>query len=147
MERTGFEPPIPVPKRPGLSGGTGSAAKANRAHSKASSTRRGGTDGSNLSLQRRVIKEPQGAFASSLGRSTFGFWGFATFIPTYVGTVAAKAGLSAQFYSAVAGLLGTGVAIVGFVSLGFCGLTPAIALRSSTPAPPQSRKQTPAPRQ
>jgi len=51
---------------------------------------------------------------------TLGFWGVATFVPTYVGTVAAKAGLSAPFYSAVAGLLGTGVAIVGFISLGFC---------------------------
>ena len=51
---------------------------------------------------------------------TFGFWGVATFVPTYVGTVAAKAGLSAPYYSAVAGLLGTGVAIFGFISLGFC---------------------------
>ena len=51
---------------------------------------------------------------------TFGFRGVATFVPTYVGTVAAKAGLSAPYYSAVAGLLGTGVAIVGFISLGFC---------------------------
>ena len=50
---------------------------------------------------------------------TFGFWGVATFVPTYVGTVAAKAGLSAPYYSAVAGLLGTGVAILGFISLGF----------------------------
>jgi MFS family permease len=50
---------------------------------------------------------------------TFGFWGVATFIPTYVGTVAAKAGLSAPFYSAVAGLLGTGVSIFGFIALGF----------------------------
>src|ERR1700740_2252134 len=51
---------------------------------------------------------------------TFGFWGVATFVPTYVGAVAAKAGLSAPFYSAVAGLLGTGVAFFGFISLGFC---------------------------
>jgi MFS family permease len=50
---------------------------------------------------------------------TFGFWGVATFVPTYVGTVAAKAGLSAPFYSAVAGLLGTGVSIFGFIALGF----------------------------
>jgi MFS family permease len=50
---------------------------------------------------------------------TFGFWGTATFVPTYVGEVAAKAGLSAPYYSAVAGLLGTGAAIIGFVSLGF----------------------------
>ena len=51
---------------------------------------------------------------------TFGFWGVATFVPTYVGTVAAKVGLSAPYYYAVARLLGTGVAIVGFISLGFC---------------------------
>jgi hypothetical protein len=44
----------------------------------------------------------------------------ATFVPTYVGTVATKAGLSAPYYSAVAGLLGTGIAIFGFISLGFC---------------------------
>jgi MFS family permease len=50
---------------------------------------------------------------------TFGFWGVATFVPTYVGTVAAKAHLSAPYYSAIAGLLGTGVAIFGFVALGF----------------------------
>jgi MFS family permease len=51
---------------------------------------------------------------------TFGFWGVATFVPTYVGTVAAKAGLSAPYYSAMAGVLGTGVAIFGFIGLGFC---------------------------
>jgi hypothetical protein len=44
----------------------------------------------------------------------------ATFVPTYVRTVATKAGLSAAYYSAMAGLLGTGIAIFGFVSLGFC---------------------------
>jgi len=41
-------------------------------------------------------------------------------VPTYVGTVAAKAGLSAPYYSAVSGLLGTSVAILGFIALGFC---------------------------
>jgi MFS family permease len=50
---------------------------------------------------------------------TFGFWGVATFVPTYVGTVAAKAGLSAPYYVAVSGLLGTGVSILGFIALGF----------------------------
>jgi MFS family permease len=59
-----------------------------------------------------------GAFLMMLS-VTFGFWGVATFVPTYVGTVAAKAGLSAPYYSAVAGLLGTGVAIFGFITLGF----------------------------
>jgi MFS family permease len=50
---------------------------------------------------------------------TFGFWGVATFVPTYVGTVAHKAGLSAPYYVALSGLLGTGVAIFGFIALGF----------------------------
>jgi MFS family permease len=61
---------------------------------------------------------------------TFGFWGVATFVPTYVGTVAAKAGLSAAHYSAIAGLLGTGVAIFGFVGLGF--LADAIGRKPTT---------------
>jgi MFS family permease len=67
------------------------------------------------SVRRRLIP----AFLMMLS-VTFGFWGVATFVPTYVGTVAAKAGLSAPYYSAIAGLLGTGVAIFGFISLGFC---------------------------
>jgi MFS family permease len=50
---------------------------------------------------------------------TFGFWRVATFVPTYVGTVASKMGLDAPHYAAVAGLLGTGVAICGFITLGF----------------------------
>ena len=50
---------------------------------------------------------------------TFGFWGVATFVPTYVGTVAAKAGLSAPYYSALAGLVTTIVGTFGFVALGF----------------------------
>jgi MFS family permease len=50
---------------------------------------------------------------------TFGFWGVATFVPTYVGTVARSAGLSAPYYVALSGLLGTGVAIFGFIALGF----------------------------
>ena len=50
---------------------------------------------------------------------TFGFWGVATFVPTYVGSVADKVGLDAPHYAAIAGLLGTGVAIFGFITLGF----------------------------
>ena len=65
-------------------------------------------------IRRRLIP----AFLMMLS-VTFGFWGVATFVPTYVGTVAAKASLSAPYYSAVAGLLGTGVAIFGFITLGF----------------------------
>ena len=44
VEEAGFEPPVPLAKRVGLSGGTGSAAK--RAVSKGSSILRG-TEGSN----------------------------------------------------------------------------------------------------
>jgi MFS family permease len=69
-------------------------------------------------LDRSVRSRLIAAFLMMLS-VTFGFWGVATFIPTYVGTVAAKAGLSAPYYSAVAGLLGTGVAIFGFITLGF----------------------------
>jgi MFS family permease len=70
-------------------------------------------------LDRGVRRRLVPAFLMMLS-VTFGFWGVATFVPTYVGTFAAKAGLSAPFYSAIAGLLGTGVAIFGFISLGFC---------------------------
>jgi MFS family permease len=61
---------------------------------------------------------------------TFGFWGVATFVPTYVATVAAKAGLPAPYYSAVAGLLYSGVSIFGFVALGF--LADAIGRKATT---------------
>ena len=50
---------------------------------------------------------------------TFGFWGVATFVPTYVGTVATKMQLNAPFYSAIAGLVATGFGIFGFIALGF----------------------------
>jgi MFS family permease len=59
-----------------------------------------------------------GAFLMMLS-VTFGFWGVATFVPTYVGKVASGMGLSAPYYVAVSGLLGTGVAIFGFITLGF----------------------------
>src|SRR4029077_3685075 len=64
LERTGSQPLIPVPKRPGLSGGTGSAAEANRAHSKASSTRGGDRGFESRSLQQRVYCEPAAFFLS-----------------------------------------------------------------------------------
>jgi MFS family permease len=69
-------------------------------------------------LDRSVRPRLVAAFLMMLS-VTFGFWGVATFVPTYVGTVAAKAGLSGPYYSAVAGLLGTGVATFGFITLGF----------------------------
>ena len=50
---------------------------------------------------------------------TFAFWGVGTFIPTYVGSVAAKAGLSAPAWSAWAGLTTSVCGVFGFISLGF----------------------------
>lgn len=50
---------------------------------------------------------------------TFAFWGVSTFVPTYVGSIAAKAGLPAAHWAGLAGLV-TGVCgTIGFVSLGF----------------------------
>jgi len=50
---------------------------------------------------------------------TFAFWGVGTFVPTYVGSIAAKAGLPATEWSALAGLVFTVCGVVGSVSLGF----------------------------
>jgi MFS family permease len=50
---------------------------------------------------------------------TFAYWGVGTFIPTYVGSVATKAGLSAPYYSGLAGFIGSGCGIAGFITLGF----------------------------
>jgi len=59
-----------------------------------------------------------GAFLMMLS-VTFAFWGVATFIPTYVGSVAKAAGYSAPALSAWAGLISAGCGVFGFVSLGF----------------------------
>ena len=50
---------------------------------------------------------------------TFAFWGVGTFIPTYVGSIAAKAGLSAPYYAGLAGFITSGCGVVGFIVLGF----------------------------
>src|SRR5262249_49613200 len=50
---------------------------------------------------------------------TFAFWGVGTFIPTYVGSVATKSGLSAAEWSAWAGLVTSLCGVVGFITLGF----------------------------
>jgi len=50
---------------------------------------------------------------------TFAFWGVSTFVPTYVGAVAAKAHLPAKAWAGYAGLV-TGICgTAGFVCLGF----------------------------
>jgi MFS family permease len=50
---------------------------------------------------------------------TFAYWGVGTFIPTYVGAVASKAGLSAPYYAGLAGFITSGCGLVGFITLGF----------------------------
>jgi MFS family permease len=103
--------------------------------------RRSGTElaGENVALTRFTVVDLF-ADASVRGRLiaafvlmlsvTFGFWGVATFVPTYVASVAAKAGLSAPHYAALAGLLYTGVQTLGFIALGF--LADAIGRKPTT---------------
>jgi MFS family permease len=50
---------------------------------------------------------------------TFAYWGVGTFIPTYVGSVAAKAGLSATYWAGLAGFVSTAGGVVGYICLGF----------------------------
>ncbi len=67
----------------------------------------------------RAVRRPLiGSFLLMLS-VTFAFWGVGTFIPTYVGSVAAKSGLSAPQWSAWAGLVTSLCGVVGFISLGF----------------------------
>src|SRR6266403_3040692 len=71
-----------------------------------------------LFADRAVRRSLIGAFLMMLS-VTFAFWGVGTFIPTYVGSVAAKAGLSAPTFSAWAGFITGTCGVFGFVSLGF----------------------------
>ena len=50
---------------------------------------------------------------------TFAYWGVGTFIPTYVGSVAAKSGLSAAYWAGLANFVTTAGGLIGFISLGF----------------------------
>jgi MFS family permease len=50
---------------------------------------------------------------------TFAFWGVATFIPTYVGTIATKAGVSAPAFAGWASLITNICGTLGFIALGF----------------------------
>src|SRR5215470_16208418 len=50
---------------------------------------------------------------------TIGYWGVSTFVPSYVGSVAAAAGLPAPRWAALAGLVQNIGALTGFVCFGF----------------------------
>ena len=64
VEEAGFEPPVPLAKRVGLSGATGGAAEAKRAVPRASFILRGDRGFESSSLQRRVTNEPFRRWAS-----------------------------------------------------------------------------------
>src|SRR5438067_7643149 len=50
---------------------------------------------------------------------TIGYWGVSTFVPAYVGSVAAAAALPPQYYAALVGLIQNIGALIGFASFGF----------------------------
>jgi MFS family permease len=51
--------------------------------------------------------------------TTLAWWGISTFVPVYVGAIAAKANLPEQTWQAYAGMAYNVGAIIGYVSLGF----------------------------
>ncbi len=51
--------------------------------------------------------------------TTFAFWGISTWIPPYVGTMAAKAGLPSQEWASYGGMALNGTAVIGYVGFGF----------------------------
>ena len=51
--------------------------------------------------------------------STVGFWGISTWVPPFIGGVAAASGLNAAQWASYAGMAYTFGAVVGYVSLGF----------------------------
>jgi MFS family permease len=69
------------------------------------------------------------AFVMSLA-TTFAFWGISTWIPPYIGAVAAKTGLSAQEWQSYAGMALNGAAVFGYVAFGF--LADAFGRKSTT---------------
>jgi MFS family permease len=57
-------------------------------------------------------------FAMSLA-TTFAFWGISAWIPPYIGSVAATAGLSNQEWQSYAGMALNGTAVIGYAGFGF----------------------------
>ncbi|MGA8398559.1 MAG: MFS transporter [Stellaceae bacterium] len=67
----------------------------------------------------KAVRRPLIASFLMMLSVTFAFWGVATFIPTYVGGVAAKAGGSAAEFAGYASMITNICGTVGFVALGF----------------------------
>jgi MFS family permease len=61
---------------------------------------------------------------------TIGYWGVSSFVPSYVGSVATAAGLAAQRWVGLAGLVQNIGALIGFISFGF--LADAVGRRPTT---------------
>jgi len=65
-------------------------------------------------VRRRVVL----AFLMSLA-TTFAFWGISTWIPPYISSIAASAGLSAPQWQSYAGMAYNGASIIGYAGFGF----------------------------
>jgi MFS family permease len=65
-------------------------------------------------IRRRIVL----AFMMSLA-TTFAFWGISAWIPPYIGTFAAAAGLSNQEWQSYAGMVLNGIAVLGYAAFGF----------------------------
>jgi MFS family permease len=103
---------------------------ANERRREAHALKRSGADleGENRALTRftlvdmfadRTVRRPLIFSFLMMLSVTFAFWGVGTFIPTYVGSFAAKAGFSAPTFAAWAGLVSSVCGVFGFISLGF----------------------------
>jgi MFS family permease len=51
--------------------------------------------------------------------TTVGWWGISTWVPPYIGSIAARTGLNAQQWASYAGMAYTGGSITGYVAFGF----------------------------
>jgi MFS family permease len=69
---------------------------------------------SDRTMRRRTIL----VFLMSLA-TTWGFWGISTWVPPFIGGIAAASGLNAAQWSSFAGLAYTFGAVVGYISMGF----------------------------
>jgi MFS family permease len=78
----------------------------------------------------RAVRRPLVCAFLMILSVTFGFWGVATFIPTYVGSIATKTGLPAAEWAGLASLVFTVGGVVGSVGLGF--LADAIGRKAVT---------------
>jgi MFS family permease len=69
---------------------------------------------SDPALRRRTII----VFLMSL-TTTIGFWGISTWVPPFIGQIAADAGLPAQTWASYAGMAYTAGSVLGYITLGF----------------------------